>query len=62
LSTIFIAKNSEQKSNVYTELQRKNIGNRQATYMGIINATPDSFFGGSRFNGVDEIVAKQKKC
>ena len=24
--------------------------------MGIINATPDSFFGGSRFNGVDEIV------
>jgi len=24
--------------------------------MGIINATPDSFFGGSLFNGVDEIV------
>jgi len=29
--------------------------------MGIINATPDSFFGGSRFNGVDEIVAKAEK-
>jgi hypothetical protein len=43
LSTIFIAKNSEQKSNVYTELQRKNIGNRKATYMGIINATPILF-------------------
>ena len=29
--------------------------------MGIINATPDSFFGGSRFNGVDKIVAKAEK-
>jgi len=29
--------------------------------MGIINATPDSFFGGSRFNGVDEIAAKAEK-
>jgi len=29
--------------------------------MGIINATPDSFFGGSRFNGVDEIVVKAEK-
>ena len=29
--------------------------------MGIINATPDSFFGGSRFNGVDEIVTKAEK-
>ena len=29
--------------------------------MGIINATPDSFFGGSRFNGVDELVAKSEK-
>lgn len=29
--------------------------------MGIINATPDSFFGGSRFNTVDEIVAKVEK-
>src|SRR5678810_1181307 len=29
--------------------------------MGIINATPDSFFSGSRFNGVDEIVAKAEK-
>lgn len=26
--------------------------------MGIINTTPDSFFDGSRFNRVDEIVAK----
>ena len=26
--------------------------------MGIINATPDSFFGGSRSNSVDDIVAK----
>ena len=26
--------------------------------MGIINTTPDSFFGGSRFNGVNEIVAE----
>jgi len=26
--------------------------------MGIINATQDSFFGGSRFNGVEEIVAR----
>ena len=29
--------------------------------MGIINATPDSFFDGSRFNSVDEIVAKAEK-
>lgn len=29
--------------------------------MGIINATPDSFFGDSRFNGVDEIVAETEK-
>ena len=29
--------------------------------MGIINATPDSFFSGSRFNGVDEIVVKAEK-
>jgi len=29
--------------------------------MGIINATPDSFFSGSRFNGIDEIVAKAEK-
>ena len=29
--------------------------------MGIINATPDSFFGGSRFNGFDEIIAKAEK-
>ena len=29
--------------------------------MGIINATPDSFFSGSRFNNVDEIVAKAEK-
>ena len=29
--------------------------------MGIINATPDSFYGGSRFDGVDEIVAKAEK-
>lgn len=29
--------------------------------MGIINATPDSFFGGSRFSEADEIVAKVEK-
>jgi dihydropteroate synthase len=29
--------------------------------MGIINATPDSFFGGSRFNGTEEIVAEAEK-
>ena len=29
--------------------------------MGIINATPDSFFSGSRFGGVDEILAKSEK-
>ena len=29
--------------------------------MGIINATPDSFFGGSRFNGIDEIVTEAEK-
>src|SRR5215203_3976038 len=29
--------------------------------MGIINATPDSFFGGSRFNGVDEVVTEAEK-
>ena len=29
--------------------------------MGIINATPDSFFGGSRFNGMDEIVTEAEK-
>lgn len=29
--------------------------------MGVINATPDSFYGGSRLAGVDEIVAKAEK-
>jgi dihydropteroate synthase len=29
--------------------------------MGIINATPDSFFSGSRFNGTEEIVARAEK-
>ena len=29
--------------------------------MGIINATPDSFFEGSRFNGADEIVKQAEK-
>ena len=29
--------------------------------MGIINVTPDSFFGGSRFNNVDDIVAEAEK-
>jgi len=29
--------------------------------MGIINATPDSFFDGSRFNGTEEIAAKAEK-
>ena len=29
--------------------------------MGIINATPDSFFGGSRFNSAEEIVAEAEK-
>jgi dihydropteroate synthase len=29
--------------------------------MGIINATPDSFFSGSRYNKVDEIVAQAEK-
>ena len=29
--------------------------------MGIINVTPDSFFGGSRFNSVDEIVTEAEK-
>ena len=29
--------------------------------MGVINATPDSFYGGSRLDGVDEIVAKAEK-
>ena len=29
--------------------------------MGIINATPDSFYGGSRFNSVDDIVARAEK-
>ena len=29
--------------------------------MGIINATPDSFYGGSRFNGIDDIVARAEK-
>jgi len=29
--------------------------------MGIINATPDSFFGGSRFNDVHEIVTEAEK-
>jgi dihydropteroate synthase len=29
--------------------------------MGIINITPDSFFGGSRFNSMDEIVTETEK-
>jgi len=29
--------------------------------MAIINATPDSFFPGSRYNGADEIIAKTEK-
>lgn len=29
--------------------------------MGIINATPDSFYSGSRFNGIDEILAQAEK-
>ena len=29
--------------------------------MGIINATPDSFFDGGRYNGVDEIVTQSEK-
>ena len=29
--------------------------------MGIINATPDSFFSGSRYNGIDEIVTEAEK-
>ena len=29
--------------------------------MGIINVTPDSFFGGSRFNSVDEIIMETEK-
>lgn len=29
--------------------------------MGIINATPDSFFSGSRFNGTDEILVQAEK-
>lgn len=29
--------------------------------MGIINATPDSFFHGSRYNGMDEITAQAEK-
>src|SRR5687767_13709598 len=29
--------------------------------MGIINATPDSFYGGSRFEGVEGIVTKAEK-
>ncbi len=29
--------------------------------MGIINATPDSFYGGSRFHGIDEILAQAEK-
>ena len=29
--------------------------------MGIINATPDSFFGGSRFNSIDDIAVKVEK-
>ena len=33
----------------------------QPIVMGIINATPDSFFGGSRFNGLEEIVATAEK-
>ena len=33
----------------------------QPLVMGIINATPDSFFGRSRFNGVGEIVTEAEK-
>ena len=29
--------------------------------MGIINLTPDSFYGGSRYNGIDEILAQVEK-
>ena len=29
--------------------------------MGIINATPDSFYGGSRFNGIDGIARQAEK-
>ena len=29
--------------------------------MGIINVTPDSFYGGSRFNGIDGISAQAEK-
>lgn len=29
--------------------------------MGILNATPDSFFSGSRFNAIDEIIAQAEK-
>ena len=29
--------------------------------MGIINATPDSFYSGSRFNGIDGILAQAEK-
>jgi dihydropteroate synthase len=29
--------------------------------MGIINATPDSFYGGSRFSGTDKILAQAEK-
>jgi len=29
--------------------------------MGIINATPDSFYGGSRFSGIDKILSQAEK-
>ena len=35
--------------------------NDKPLVMGIINATPDSFFDGSRFNGVDEIVTEAER-
>lgn len=61
LRIIFIAKNREQRRMFTLNCKGRLLVVDKPLVMGIINATPDSFYSGSRYSGVDQIIEIAEK-
>ena len=61
ITVIFSAKNNNKREMFTLNCKGRLLIIDQAIVMGVINATPDSFYEGSRFSGVDKILVQAEK-
>jgi len=61
LQVIFSSKSNNKREMFTLNCNGRLLVIDQAIVMGVINATPDSFYKGSRFSGVDKILVQAEK-